>query len=90
MSMRLGTLLIAITTSGLVLLSTAASFADVRDHRNVAGQTYVGGRGGYGCNCARLSTASGGVLVTQGGKVVATQVAPPPSPPPHRGGGGRK
>jgi transposase, IS5 family len=34
MSKRLGTLLTAIATSSLVLLSTSASFAEVRDHRN--------------------------------------------------------
>jgi hypothetical protein len=83
MSKRLVTLLTAITTS--ILLSTTASFAEVRDHRNTGGQTYVGSRGGGGCyNCARTSTASGGVVVTQGGKVVPTQLAPPS----RRGGGG--
>jgi len=81
MSKRLGTLVTAIATFGLVLLSTEATFGEVRDHRNNAGQTYVGGRGGGGCyNCA-TSTASGGVVVSQGGKVVPTKVAPPPSPP---------
>lgn len=82
MSKRLGTLL----TATAVLLSTSASFAEVRDHRNIAGKTYVS-RGGGGCyNCVRTSTASGGMVVTQGGKVVPTQLAPPT----HRGGGGRK
>ena len=82
MSKRLGTLVTAIATFGLVLLSTEATFGEVRDHRNYAGQTYVGGRGVGGCySCASTSTASCGVVVSQGGKVVPTKVAPPPSPP---------
>jgi hypothetical protein len=80
MSKRMGTLLTVVATSSLVVLSTTASFAaGVRDHRNIAGKTYIGGNhGGYGCNCVRTSNASGGVVVTQGGKVVATKVMPAP------------
>jgi hypothetical protein len=81
-------LLTAIATSSLVLLSTSASFAGgVRDHRNVAGRIYTG-QGGYGCRCVKTSNASGGVVVTQAGKVVATKVMPAPGSTYGRGGGG--
>jgi len=91
MSKRPGILLTAIATSGLVLLSTAAGFAQVRDHRGTPGQTYGGIRGGGGCRtCAGLSTAPGGVLVTQGNVVLPTKLAPPPLPLQHVGGGGRR
>jgi hypothetical protein len=85
-------LLTVIAISSLVLLSTTASFAaGVRDHRNIAGKTYIGGNhGGYGCNCVRTSNASGGVVVTQGGKVVATKVMPAPGSTYGRGGGGKR
>jgi hypothetical protein len=92
MSKRLTTLLTAIATSGLIALSTTASFAgSVRDHRNTAGKTLIGSRGGGGCgNCVRLNNMSGGVAVTQGGKVVPTKVMPPPGGTYGRHGGGRR
>jgi hypothetical protein len=89
MTKRPGTLLTVIA-SGLVLLSANTSFAaGVRDHRNVAGKTYTTSNHGGGCNCIRTSNASGGVVVTQGGKAVATKVMPAPGSSYGRGGGKR-
>lgn len=81
MSKRLGTLLTAIAASGLILLSTTASFAAVRDHRNDAGKIYTSGGHGGGCyRCLTTGKAQGGVVVTQGsgrGRVVVpTKVGP--------------
>jgi hypothetical protein len=92
MSKRLTTLLTAIAISGLIALSTTASFAgSVRDHRNTAGKTLIGSRGGYGCgDCVRLNNMPGGVAVTQGGKVVPTKVMPAPGGTYSRGGGGKR
>jgi hypothetical protein len=90
MSKRIRTLVTVVATSSLLLLSTSASFAaGVRDHRNVAGKTYTTSGHGGGCNCIRTSTASGGVVVTQGGKAVATKVMPAPGSTHGRGGGRR-
>jgi hypothetical protein len=92
MSKQLTTFLAAIATSSLIALSTTASSAGaVRDHRNTAGKTLTTGRGGGGCtNCVNLNNMSGGVAVTQGGKVVPSKVTPAPGAS-HggRGGGGR-